>query len=167
MTDKSHDTSKHHYIRYMERTRNYYAAQGFQQAYQWAHFDDIPFTRPAKPLADSTVAIITTAISGEDIEVPMVGRTARSIPVVQAPAKFLTDDLSWDKETTHTEDRESYFPLMFLEQLLENNRIGRIAPRFHFVPTEYSQRQTIDADAPFILQSCIEDEVDVAILVPI
>ena len=31
-------------IGYMERTRRYYEAQGFEKAYAWARFDDIPFT---------------------------------------------------------------------------------------------------------------------------
>ena len=30
-------------VPYMERTRAYYTAQGFEAAYVWAHFDDVPF----------------------------------------------------------------------------------------------------------------------------
>lgn len=154
-------------VRYMEKTRIYYEAQGFERPYQWAHFDEIPFTRPTRPLNQSTVAIVTTGISGPDIDLPMVGRVARSVPIDEAPGRFFTDDLSWDKTTTHMEDRESYFPLAFLQALASEGRIGRVAPRFHFVPTEYSQRQTIEADAPALLRACQEDEVDVALLVPI
>jgi D-proline reductase (dithiol) PrdB len=154
-------------IRYMERTRLFYEAQGFEKPYQWAHFDDIPFHRPDKPLSESTVAIVTTAISDEDRQVPMVSRTARSIPIDRVPERFFTDDLSWDKVTTHTDDRGSYFPLEPLVAMQDSGVIGRLAPRYHFVPTEYSQRQTIDSDAPTICEACIEDEVDVAILVPL
>lgn len=154
-------------IRYMERTRRYYEAQGFERPYQWAHFDDIPFTRPGKPLSESTVAIVTTAIAGEDVALPMVGRTARSIALEDAPAQFFTNDLSWDKTTTHTDDGESFFPLETLRALEAGGRIGRLARRYHFVPTEYSQRHTLEDDAPCILEACIEDAVDVAILVPL
>ena len=154
-------------IQYMERTRLYYEAQGFERPYQWAHFDEIPFTPLVKSLADATVAIVTTAISGNDVETPMVGRTARSIPIEDAPAQFFTDDLSWDKVTTHTDDPDSFFPLEALQRLGSSGRIGAIARRFHFVPTEYSQRHTLNEDAPKILGACIEDEVDVAILVPL
>lgn len=154
-------------IQYMERTRRYYEAQGFKQAYAWAHFEDIPFRRPSVPLAESTLAIVTTAISGEDVALPMIGRKARSIPVDEAPAVFFTGDLSWDKITTHTEDRESYFPLQALTELHGRGRFARLARRFHFVPTEYSQRHTVQQDAPQILRACLEDEVDVAVLVPL
>ena len=154
-------------IRYMERTRLYYEAQGFERAYQWAHYDDIPFTHPGKPLNESRVAILTTAISDEDVETPMVGRTAHSYPLSQVPANFFTGDLSWDKETTHTDDRGAYFPLEPLERLVEEGRIGALAPRYHFVPTEYSQRHTLEQDAPQVRDACLEDEVDIAILVPL
>lgn len=154
-------------IRYMERTRRYYEAQGFERDYQWAHHDDIPFTRLNRPLSEARVAIVTTAISGDDVAKPMIGRTARSIPIEEVPENFFTDDLSWDKVTTHTDDRGSFFPLEPLEALAAEGRIGGLSHRFHFVPTEYSQRQTIDTDAPGTLAACIKDEVDVAILVPL
>jgi hypothetical protein len=35
------------------------------------------------------------------------------------------------------------------------------------VPTEYSQRRTIEQDAPEILRRCREDEADAALLVPL
>lgn len=154
-------------ISYMERTRLYYEAQGFEHAYQWAHYDDIPFTLPGIPLNKSRVAILTTAISNEDVETPMVGRTAHSYPISRVPENFFTDDLSWDKVTTHTDDRGSYFPLEPLERMVEEGRIGTLAPRYHFVPTEYSKRHTLEHDAPQIRDACLEDEVDVAILVPL
>ena len=47
-------------IPYMQRTRDYYQALGFP-AYRWAHFAAVPFTPLAKPLAESRVALITTA----------------------------------------------------------------------------------------------------------
>ena len=47
-------------IGYMERTRRYYEAQGFEKAYVWAQFDDIPFMPLDKPVADSTLVLITT-----------------------------------------------------------------------------------------------------------
>jgi hypothetical protein len=154
-------------IQYMDRTRAYYAAQGFTRPYQWAHDDDIPFFRPDKALRDSTVAIVTTAIHPKDQHIPMVGRTARSWALDDVPETFFTDDLSWDKVTTHTEDRESYFPLEYLRRLQAEQVIGQCAPRYHFVPTEYSQRQTLGADAPQVLAACREDAVDVALLVPL
>lgn len=154
-------------IEYIERTKRFYAAQGFDQPYQWASNNDIPFHLPTRPVAESRLAIVTTAIHPDDADTVMIGREARSISINDVPENFFTDDLSWDKVTTHTNDRESYFPLKHLEALQKDGRLGDIAPRYHFVPTEYSQRYTTDADAPAITAACIEDEVDVAILVPL
>ena len=156
-----------YHIPYMERSRRFYEAQGFEQAYLWAHFDTIPFHKPRVAVADANIAIITTAIMPEDEPLTMLGRAARSIPVADAPGNFFTDDLSWDKVTTHTRDRGTYFPLDALSALASTGKIGRIASRFHFVPTEFSQRRTIESDAPAILAACIEDEVDIALLVPL
>ena len=57
--------------------------------------------------------------------------------------------------------------IIVLRSLEEEGVIGSIASRFHFVPTEYSQRLTIDQDAPAIADACTEDEVDIAILIPL
>jgi len=152
-------------IRYIERTRDYYRALGFERDYAWASNGDIPFTRPPRPLEDCTATIVTTAVVEHEIPKPI--RVASSYPFSSVPAAFDTSELSWDKETTHTDDRASYFPFEYLQAFVAERRLGRLADRFHFVPTEYSQRHTLDNDAPAILDACLRDEVDVAFLVPI
>ncbi len=152
-------------ISYMARTCDYYRAQGFTSDYQWAQNDETPFTGPCKPLEESVVTLITTAVVESDIPKPI--RSAASYSWDRVPEAFDTDDLSWDKDTTHTNDRASYFPMEALQTLAEQGTIGRLANRFHFVPTEYSQRHTNAHDAPHILSACIEDNVDIAILVPL
>src|SRR5947209_2012001 len=46
---------------YMARTRDYYAAIGYETPYRWAHYVTAPFQPLKKPLAKSRVAIVTTA----------------------------------------------------------------------------------------------------------
>ena len=84
-----------------------------------------------------------------------------------APEQLFTDHLSWDKETTHTNDIGSFLPIAALRAFAESGRVGSLAARFHGVPTDYSQRRNIEVDAPEILRRCREDEVDVALLVPL
>ena len=48
-------------IPYMARTRDYYAAIGYTTPYRWAHYAEAPFQPLTKPLAQSRVALITTA----------------------------------------------------------------------------------------------------------
>jgi len=38
----SDETASH--VRYIDKTRAYYQAEGYEKPYEWAHFDDIPFT---------------------------------------------------------------------------------------------------------------------------
>ena len=153
------------FVQYMERTRLLYRAQGFERDYVWAHFNESPFHNLTKPLEQCRVTIVTTAVTHADI--PKAVRTAESIPFKDAPDVFFTSELAWDKETTHTDDRQSFFPLEALAEIVSADRIGSIANRYHFVPTQYSHRVTIAEDAPAISQACLEDEVDIAILIPL
>ena len=152
-------------VEYMARTRAYYEAQGFEKSYTWATFDDVPITPLSKPLAESTVGLITTAAmyqrEATDSRFVAHGFT------VQPPGRLWADDLSWDKNATHMDDRGSYLPLEPLGQAASTGRIGELAPRFFCAPTDYSIRRTTEVDAPSILDLCIEDEVDVALLVPL
>ena len=152
-------------VQYMQRTREYYFAQGFDKAYQWAQHDDIPWQPLRKPLNQSTVAFITTAVPHGTIA--KLSRSASSLSIGELPIEFRTDELSWDKEATHTDDVNSFIPMQALRTLAEESVIGKLAARFHFVPTDYSQRNTSESDAPRILEACLQDEVDVAILVPL
>ncbi|GIT23582.1 MAG: hypothetical protein CM1200mP40_32640 [Gammaproteobacteria bacterium] len=152
-------------VPYMERTRDYYRAQGYSTDYVWAHNTDTPFAPLTKPISESRVGIVTTSMPDT-----VIGRTQRRIYstlVPPIPQSMYTKDLSWHKAVTHTDDVNSYLPLKQLMVLEDEGGIGSLAPRFHSVPTEYSQRGTIENDAPEILRRLHEDEVDVAILVPL
>ena len=152
-------------VMYMERTRLFYRAQGFEKDYAWAHFNESPFHKLTKSLCQSRVTIVTTAVT--DTSVPKAIRTAESILFKDTPNNFSTSELAWDKETTHTDDRESFFPIEVLNEFVSSKRIGSIANRYHFVPTQYSHRATIAEDAPATRRACLEDEVDIAIMIPL
>jgi len=156
-----------HEVGYMERTRAWYRALGYDRDYVWARYDDVPFAPLAKPLAECTVALVTTATPFAADGSPAVPKQVLSKPVDPPPERLFTDDLSWDKKATHTDDPESFLPITALESLARDGRIGAAAPRFHTVPTEYSQRRTVEEDAPEVLRRCREDAVDVALLVPL
>ena len=159
------------FVSYIDRTRDYYHAQGYERPYLWAHHTDAPFARLVKPLAESRVTVITTASPWrEDKPVDGMLRGGKQVwsgETVAPPDRLFTDDLAWDKQATHTRDIESFLPLARLKELATAGRIGSLAPRFHGVPTDYSQRRTLEQDAPEILARCREDSVDVALLVPL
>jgi len=150
-------------VPYMERTRHYYRALGYADDYSWATFDDVPFAAPAKPLSDLRMALITTASPADFDGVKRVW----SGPVSPPPEKLFTDNVAWDKESTHTNDRASFLPIEAASELAADGIFGRLTARFHGVPTEYSQRKTIAQDAPEILARVRQDGADAAILCPL
>ena len=150
-------------IRYMERTRHYYRALGYARDYVWAHFEDVPFARLPKPLSQLRIALITTASPVDFDGVKRVWSGNVSPP----PERLHTDSVAWDKESTHTRDRESFLPIEAASDLAKAGLFAGLTPRFHGVPTEYSQRRTIEHDAPEILKRVRADGADAALLSPL
>ncbi len=154
-------------VQYRERTRAWYEAQGYERAYRWAHFEDVPFTPVPKPLSETTVGVVITATPIGDDDRPILPKRVYSMPATAPPERFYTDDLAWDKQATHLHDRASYLPLERLQELQASGRIRALAERFHGVPTDYSQRRTLEIDAPEVLSRLRTDAADVALLVPL
>ena len=152
-------------VGYMERTRLYYRALGYKADYQWAHNETAPFTRLAKPLTEARIALLTTASPLDGSNKDAKGwRHVWSAAVDPAPDALDTSDLAWDRETTHTNDRESFLPLAAAATLAREGRFAGLTQHFHGVPTEYSIRKTLAQDAPETLARLREDGADAAIL---
>lgn len=158
------DPTHRSFVSYINRSREYYLALGYRNPYRWACFAQVPFTELKQPLSDSVVTLITTA---HDPRADGVERAVYSMSSDAPPARLDTDGLFWDRKATHTEDLDSYFPVHRLQDFVREGRIGQLARRLHGLPTEYSQRSTIERDAPELLRRCQEDDVDVALLVPL
>jgi len=164
-------TTHRTFVSYIDRTREFYAAQGYDKPYRWARNTDVPFARLPRPLSQCRVTLVTTA-SPFTTARPKDGvlrgeKEVWSGPTDEPPKRLYTDDLAWDKEATHTDDVESFLPIERLREHAAAGRIGGLAARFHGVPTDYSQRRTVEIDAPEILRRCREDAVDVALLIPL
>ncbi len=164
-------TTHRSFVSYIDRTREFYAAQGYGKPYRWARNAEVPFAKLAKPLSECRVTLVTTASPLTTAKAKDgVLRGAKAVwsgSTDEPPESLYTDDLAWDKETTHTDDVESFLPIARLREHVAAGRIGSVAARFHGVPTDYSQRRTLEIDAPEILKRCREDGVDVALLVPL
>ena len=155
-------------IGYMERTRLYYRALGYPSAYVWAHFDDVPFARLARPLAQSRIALITTSSPTDRSNRDAHGvKHVWSGPTAAPPDALFTDDLAWDKESTHTNDRESFLPVAACQALAAGGMFAGLTAHFHGVPTEYSHRKTEHEDAPDMLARLRDERAEGAILFPI
>jgi D-proline reductase (dithiol) PrdB len=147
-------------VGYMERTRHYYRALGYERDYDWAHFDEAPFAPLEKPLRDCRVALVTTAAPPDFDGVRKLWSGSTADP----PEGLQTRHLAWDKESTHTDDRESFLPIGTAAALAAEGMIAGLTLRFVGVPTTYSQRQTMEQDAPLVLSILREDGADAAVL---
>lgn len=159
------------FVSYIDKSREFYGAHGYEQPYQWAYNQDAPFTRLTKPLSESRVGVVTTSFfrKGEEPDGIPPARPKRpyAAKLDDALGGLFNQDLAWDKDTTHTDDLETYLPIARLREAAASGRIGSVADRFYGVPTDYSQRRTNEDDAPAILDWMREDGVDVALLVPL
>jgi D-proline reductase (dithiol) PrdB len=151
-------------VAYMERTRTYYRALGYTNDYVWAHHADVPFIRPGKPVAAMKVALIITAGPGDRSHRDERNRRHVWSGLVAKPPETFDTDTAWDKESTHTDDRETFLPIDATQRLVADGTLGALAASFHTAPTDYSQRKTTDQDAPEILRRLRKDGVDAAIL---
>jgi hypothetical protein len=162
-------------IPYLQRIREYYQALGYGTPYEWAHYSDVPFHALNVPLSECTVALITTAApyqpdKGDQGPGAPYNAKAKFYSVYSTPADGDHDlrisHIAIDRQHTTAEDQATYFPLNALRLCLARGRIGGIARRFHGMPTNRSQRVTLEVDAPEAVARCRADGVDAAILVP-
>ena len=52
------------YVRYIDRTKAYYKAEGYEKPYQWAKFDEVPF-------------LVKVGVEGDGLRARPVGRNDR------------------------------------------------------------------------------------------
>ncbi|WP_043339837.1 glycine reductase [Belnapia moabensis] len=161
-------------IPYMLRTREYYRAIGYDP-YRWAHYLEVPFSPLRKPLAESRVALITTAAPFD----PEKGDQGPGAAYNSA-AKFYqvhsgrTDEehdlrishIAYDRKHSPATDMRAWFPLQALRDAAGAGRIGGLTEHFFGAPTNRSHRHTVEIDCPEILSRCLQDGADVAVLVP-
>ena len=163
------DPARRVFVSYIDKSREYYLAQGFGNPYRWAYNEDVPFAPLRKPLAECRIGVVTTSWPWEGQEnLDLVDRPPKQAYAMASdplPGRMFTMDLSWDKDATHTDDVGSFLPLAALQSLAREGRMRSVSGRFYGVPTEYSQRRTNAIDAPAILEFCRQDGVDAAILV--
>ena len=162
-------------IRYIERTRSYYLGLGYENPYIWAHYIEVPFTALQKPLNQSVLGLITTAVPYD----PNKGLQGPGAPY-NASAKFYQPyqnsvdadidlriaHVGIDRKNANMEDSNCWFPLAAAKQAVQSGRVKALAPNFYGLPTNRSQRHTMEVDAPLILEMLRADKVDIAVLIP-
>ena len=160
-------------IAYIARTHAWYEALGYGNPYRYARFDKVPFTPLGKSLAQARVALLTTAAPYQ----PGLGDQGPGA-AYNAAAKFYevwSGDVAGEHDlrvshvavdqTQLSDDQNCWFPLPALRRAVAAGRVGGLTARFHGVPTNRSQRHTLEVDAPEVVRRCLADGAEAAVLV--
>ncbi len=157
----SHSGTHRSFVSYIDKSRDYYAAQGYEHPYRWAVHTDAPFVAPSGPLTEATIGVVTTAARTLDDRIGPFAEAA-----TPAPTRMETSHLSWHQGATHTDDVGTFLPLAHLQAFADAGEIGSISPRYYGLPTNYSHRRT-QQWSDQIVEWARRDGVDVMLLVPL
>jgi D-proline reductase (dithiol) PrdB len=147
----------------------------FLRAYRWRRIDPVPWTPLAKPLRECRVALVSSAgfvPAGQppfDASVRGGDPSFREIPGDQ-DVRSLVDthrSQSFDHAGMRA-DPNLAFPLDRLRELAAARRIGAVAPRhLSFMGSITAPGRLTRDTAPAVARKLREDDVDVALLVPV
>jgi D-proline reductase (dithiol) PrdB len=163
------------HVRYIDRTREDYIRQGYEKPYEWAHFDEVPFTPLKKPLSQCRVGLLGTSevavrfdpateqnpISEEDF------RGVYPIPADTPTEKLYSRTLSFDRNATHLDDVNAFYPVDRLREAVADGRVGSMPSRILGAYNNYSQRKVLTQEAPKALAVCREEGLDAIVMVPV
>ncbi|MBU3560725.1 hypothetical protein [Polynucleobacter hallstattensis] len=162
-------------VRYIERTRNYYLGLGYETPYVWAHYIDVPFTPLQKPLNQSTLGLVTTAVPFDASKGPQgPGAPYNAAAKFYDPYECSIDEnvelriahVGVDRLNANMQDSNCWFPISAAKRAVAKGRIQSLSQHFYGLPTNRSHRHTLEIDAPFILSKMRADHVDLAVLIP-
>ena len=147
----------------------------FLKAYPWRRIDPVPWTPLKKPLAESRLALVSSAgfslpgqtpfdetIKGGDV-------SFREIPADANVTQFHENHRSHSFDHGGIRaDPNLGFPLERVRELVRNKRVGSVNARhLSFMGSIVAPGRLIRDTAPAAAQLFVEDQVDVALLVPV
>lgn len=160
-------------IAYMPRIAEYYRVLGFSAPYRYAQFEDVPFSPLVKPLSATGIALVTTAAPfrpelGDQGPGASYNSAAKFFEVyavpIEPPPDLRISHVTYDRKHTSAEDPGTWLPLAALKAAAEDGRIGALTRHVYGMPTNRSQRTSIETDAPALLTRIREDGGEAAVL---
>jgi D-proline reductase (dithiol) PrdB len=147
----------------------------FLRVYPWRRIDPVQLARRRKPVAESRVALVTTAglvppgappfdaaVKGGDFSYRVIGS---DVDVAQLEEHHRS--ASFDHAGIAL-DRNVAFPLDRLRELAASHEIGEVAPRhLAFMGSITAPGRLAARTAPQAARLLAQDSVDVALLVPV
>lgn len=147
----------------------------FLRAYRWRRIDPVPFTRLEKPLAECRVALVSSAA----LVLPEQARFDESVRGGDPSFREIPDDVDMAR-LVDTHRSQSYdhagvqsdpnlaLPIERLHELAARGRIGSVNRRhLSFMGSITAPGRLVKHTAPEAVRRLVDDQVDVALLVPV
>jgi len=157
-------------IDYIPRITNQYQELGYG-TYNWLHSEDAPVLQKLdKPLSECRVGLVATGgvyAEGQTAFSYKDDTTYRAIPADVDVSSLRATHFAYDLANAR-EDINVVFPVEALRALEADGAVGALASNFFTcMGGIYSQRRVNEELAPAIVERCLEDELDVVLLVPV
>ena len=118
------------YVRYIDRTRENYLRQGYENSYKWANFAEVPFTPLPKPLSECRVGLLGTSevavkFDPETEEDPISEEDFRGVYPIPADTptdKLYSRTLSFDRNATTLDDVNAFYPIDWIREAVAHGR---------------------------------------------
>ena len=157
-------------IDYIPRITAQYSGLGYGE-YRWLHSEEPPAWTPlSRSISESRLGLL--AAGGIYVE----GQTAfhykddtsyRAIPTDVDTADLRATHFAYDL-TDARDDINVVFPIDALRSLVADGEIGELGPNaYTLMGGIYSMRRVREQLVPALVQRCLDDELDVVLLVPV
>ena len=149
--------------------------QIFVRTYRWRHIDPLPWTPLQKPLSQCRLGLVSTAGLSAPGQEPFDKKMKGGDPAFrEIPANIDVQTLienhrskAWDHRGLG-EDRNVGFPIDRVRELVESGRIDSTSSRFFsFMGSVTAPGRMVRDSVPRVAEIFLEEEVDVALLVPV
>jgi D-proline reductase (dithiol) PrdB len=158
-------------VRYVDELNAFYASAG-HPPYRWTINETAPLHRLNKPVAECTVAMLTSGgisqcampafdpMARNDHRLDAIGRDV-------AASDFQIHDAYYDHRDAD-EDINCQFPIDRLREMADAGEIGAVAKRFWsgFMGRIYNRSKVREDSGPAFAAELAKDEVDLLIAVP-
>lgn len=147
----------------------------FLKTYRWRRIDPVPWTPLSKPLSDSRLALVSSAgfvLPGQEpFDESMRGGdpSFREIPAETEASTLINTHRSESFDHRPVEaDPNIAFPVDRVRELARDGRIGEVNRRhLSFMGSLTAVGRLVQHSAPEAVGRLVEDQVDVALLVPV
>ena len=147
----------------------------FLKAYPWRRIDPVPWTPLRRPLADSRLALVSSAGFAMPDQEPFDGSRRGGDPSFREIPSDADPSLLVDSHRSQTFDHSGMqrdpnlaFPLDRARELADSGRIGSLAGNhLSFMGGITAPGRLVKQTAPAAVGPLVEENVEVALLVPV